>query len=315
MGDSYNAQEEYREFAKSNYLRMRGDIEQALEAARAAGDDRPVLMVVGEMQEPFLLSGLFNWAVPDKHENPPRAAAYSFLAAVKVAEELAGRGNVILSFELDPDIKGYNGQMSNVSMDSHSGIISFKGLLAGHLQRKGYRVSYDDMEYNVGEESQDRFKAQIAEINRVGAHSRHKPDIVLRYGSAKYFGLLQGHRYKSFFDYGGALTKESAVNPFREKFAQSLFYNAAFGGFARLGSRLQPGTGEAISYFTNPKNAVQLGSPPGAFPKGHDMEDIMQDVQDASKEYAIAQKGEEKAPQQATILLGSGENSSGLMMK
>ena len=94
-------------------------------------DNRPILLVIGEMQEPVTFSEYFNWMVRDGIETPTRAAAYPFLAAARVAEEMVGKHKVLLSFEEDPTLRGYCRKMANGTITSHNGSVSFRGFFVG----------------------------------------------------------------------------------------------------------------------------------------------------------------------------------------
>ena len=182
------------------------------------------------------------------------------------------------------------------------------------MRLDGYRVSYHDMQYNHGVESQERIGAMIDDINKQASSTSRKPDIVIAYVSAKHFGVLQGHSYDYLRKHGGSLSKYSADNPFDGTFHKCLYYNAAFSGAARVSTRLLDDW-DPVTYILKPDNAVQLESPPGALPERHDVKDIMIEMEKASQECRFAREGVSDTAEKESLYLGksASQPSSGVM--
>ena len=71
---------------------------------------------------------------------------------------------------------------------------------------------------NIVRDSRDRkdLMRRLRIINKVTKNV--DPEIVIRYGSAKYFGALQGHPYEDILQLGNRLERNEALNPFDETF-------------------------------------------------------------------------------------------------
>jgi len=298
MGDAYDAQEAYQEFAKETYGTMRGDLVDALLKA----GDKSVLLVVGEGHYGSPLNDLANKVTPDKYENPPQSSVYSDLIAIQVAVDTVGKDNVLISIEAPPSkqelIENWDG---NMSLEQKQGDIPLMGKVAAYAHKQGFNVSYDDpLGGIVSYMDQKRYDAEIEAVGKHGLRvDDEAPKIVVRLVGSAHLAMLQGHKVKDVYENRSSLTKDQAEDPLECAYGQRLFYNTAQPSVATWEAGLMGG-GAPIDYFTNPANATQI-DPLGALPEGLEIKDVAQEIQRVSAELSPAQLNEIVPPSDSEI--------------
>lgn len=247
--------EAYENFAKETYETVYNAARQNLSEAQT----KPILMVSGEDHHDPLLETITNWWTDDEKEAPAHSAAYTHIAAIKAAEDLVGRGNVIISFEQDPKF------MQDLLSNMNRGLIPDFALDPGPAQMAllyayqngfdivgtdaGYKIVMERADGNAEEAVNDpqRYAMENAAISALAENAR----IVVHIGGAAHIMTLQGYLPDSDFSDPNNLPAP-ADNPFDGVYGRVLYFNSD-DEFTRESG--------ATAFYRDPQNAIQIDAP------------------------------------------------------
>jgi len=255
----------YEDFARDTFERTQEHIAQAIEAS----GNLPVLVFSGEEHKDSSIERLTNTILPSAFEEPSLAASYTHIAAIKSAIELAGRENVIVSFETDQlklDIRrnalqrGIEEGVEQEDVLAQFGSHGYAQYPAMYFALKqGLELVASDPQMRTEEaRAPERYNAEIEALGKHALRTVNQPRIVVHIGGAGHIGSLQGHKIEDLVENGESLTRNGAPNPFEGIYGKAIFFNThkdhAFS--------VTPFFGADSVYAQNPDNAIQI-DPPG----------------------------------------------------
>jgi len=246
----------YARFAKETYNRVYDDMKEALEKS----DGKPILIVSGEAYRDVDFDLKANKLLPDSLENPAFAATVTHLAIMRAAMDLVDKEDLVVSQELtDHAVEVITDTIKE--RDESEGIYSFEVPSRNGLRyalENGLKVSPDDPLGGYGRRYPERSMAAIEAIQK-HALAENPPKIVFRMGSVGNTGTLQGIPLQKLLDEGKELTRDPDDDPFKDQYAQTLFYNTV----QNTPFYLLEYSDEDVDYAKNSANAEQI-DPPGA---------------------------------------------------
>ena len=189
------------------------------------------------------------------------AAAYGHLAAINAAIRIAGKENVVISFERDPDVvekivgdakKNYGSVEKyfgdNLDVDAPMGY-AFRyaynqGLkIVGSDKGDKAAIERNDGDLRAASEDKGRYMEEIVALKELAA--THKPHIVVHIGGVNHMATLAG------FPFDKDPYKSDFENPFKKTYGSPVFM---FGGDRNSKS-------PQAEYFKDSRHAIQVDAP------------------------------------------------------
>lgn len=227
----------YKKFAKDTY----NIIEAAITLRRIENDGKPVLIISAQSPVDQLIEDTKNSI--KRHfkessaadEEPAMAGAYAHIGAIKAAEQLFGKSNVLVSFQHSPD------EIKKILADSKDGKLgkTFEKFFspddpAGHAFRyayeNGYRITGSDTGKETAiERAKDKSEAVAkldetryeTERNAINMMGTVKTGAVVHITSIHHLPLLTGMQYGESPDY-----QDMPPNPYMDVYGFPLIINS-----------------------------------------------------------------------------------------
>ena len=246
----------YEQFAKDTYETVYNAAQKGLSEAKG----EPILIVSGEEHSDNILEKIINFVwTDDEDESPAHAAAYTHVAAIKAAEQLVGKYNMVVSVEQDPDLikdmlsKMDAGMPLDFAMDPSPTQIAFM-----YAYENGYTIVGTDAGYRsaIQRAEGDALKAiddpqRYAMENAALSDLADRAKVVVHVGGAAHIKTLQGYLPTDDFSDPDNLP-EPVDNPFGDVYGRVIFFNSDEDQGRQTGS---------TSFYRDPKNAIQIDAP------------------------------------------------------
>lgn len=275
----------YKEFAKDSY----STINAAMRDGLSKSGDLPMLVVSGEMHRDLPEQGFLDFFIPAKHEEPALAAAYSHIAAIQSAIDVAGKENVVVSFELNDTLLEKSlgvvdqiqelrqqGELGNVNSEAGWMYNTFPYFHAMEFAKsQGLVIVGSDpgRGKDFSSDSQERRDAEVDALGKLALQTADIPRVVVHVGGEAHFITLQGHPYNFDTSVYENKTHSDAVSPFEGIYGSQIFINSDQPVIDVIGR-------DIVAYIRNPENAIQL-DPPGKM-DASDINDISMRIQEFS---------------------------------
>ena len=283
--------EAYQNFAKEVFGQMKDQIGGALNAAQ----DMPVLVVNGYEHVDGGLENALDFFTSAQNERPALGAAYPMIASIQASADLAGKENVLVSFEFDQKTLQERAAMVQQTIDDPH--LSLEDMLEQEgwegrpiyyamefALKNGYEITGSDPRWgdvnDVDFPPYDprRLNAEIDALSAQATRTENPPAIVVHAAGPAHFGTLQGYDIGSVSMRAG-LTKDESLNPFEGIYAEAIFFNSFQQG---SDENLLGNSDRRVTYARNEDNAVQIELP-GAL-DASDIENMTQRIKLASEE-------------------------------
>jgi hypothetical protein len=248
----------YEKFAKDIYANVYFHAKDRMDHNHG----KPVLIVSGESHFDAPLEKLSNLFKDAAKQEPAMAAAYAHIAAIETAIRLAGKENVVISFERDPDV------VKKIIADAKKDYGSVENYFGDNLSIDGpmgfaFRYAYNQGLTIIGSDTGDkaalkrhngdiiaaskdegRYKEEIVALKELAA--THKPRFVVHIGGVDHLATLAGYPYDK------DPLKSEANNPFKQTYGQPVMI------FAGDRDRSTSAGGE---FFKNLNSIIQADAP------------------------------------------------------
>lgn len=281
--------EAYENFARETYGTVYNTVRENIAAANGA----PLLVVSGEDHYDPLIEKVTNLWTDDAQESPAHAAAYTHIAAIRSAVELAGRQNVVVSFEQDP------ARLGDILANMDRGLIPDFVLDPGPGQQallyaydNGLTIVGTDAGYAGALERADgdrnelvmdpqRYAMEIAALSAQAENAK----VVVHIGGAAHIMTLQGYPPDSdFSDPDSAPARVD--NPFEGVYGRTVFFNSD--------DELKREDG-ITAFYRDPENAIQIDAP-GQM-DASDRREVAERINQAAQEIRESAPAPDAAPQ------------------
>ncbi|MGB4107614.1 MAG: hypothetical protein WBK55_07440 [Alphaproteobacteria bacterium] len=252
--------EQYKEFAKETYTR----IELAAADRRVGNDGKPVLIIsAGSATDSVLETGrsAFNDLFKKKadaaeeaaKEEPAMASAYAHVAAIKAAEQLFDKKNVLVSFQCSPeDVKKILKDTKDGKLGETLGKVFPGDNPMAHAFRYAHENGYQIVGSDVGKESaieranknNDIYKADRdeqryeTERNALNMMGTVKTGAVVHITDMRHLPVLIGMKYGENPDY-----QDNVLNPYENVYGLPLIINSDDRNSPNYKSYMKPESG------------------------------------------------------------------------
>lgn len=249
----------YQDHAKEVYRKFYEEMEAGLKQAEASG--KPILVVNGEYHRDSDIEAIANLALADEAQDPALGIAYSHIAAIKAAEELAGKENIVISMELPPQTTEKilaSGLLDLNNPPKNEDVPAAHALF--HILREKYNFEETDTGFGYGTYSPHRYKA---ENQAIAAIPNEHPDakIIVHIGGLAHLLTLSGYDPEYYAGQSEDLSTLKKEPPFNNQYGSVLMFNNCPTVCTNIGIIHENVRPLSAEFATSAANAIQIRAP------------------------------------------------------